>query len=225
TQNTPTNFFVDTCYGGRLVHIALMGDPTLRMHIMEPVASVNATDDHTGNVLISWEASGDAELGYHIYKREPFSAVYSRLTQEPTTDLTYVDECVAPDRTYTYMVRALRLEHSASGSYYNLSQGITDTAYVALSCMSAVEEPERATIEVSPVPADEWLRVAVQFPQEGLAYQIQLTDTKGQLLKELSGKGNGTIHLDITSLASGLYWLRLRDELGKEYTRSVVVSK
>jgi hypothetical protein len=53
-----------------------------------------------------------------------------RLNEELITTTSYTRPCyvdLGQEGFYTYMVRAVVLEHSPSGSYYNLSQGMTDT--------------------------------------------------------------------------------------------------
>ena len=42
---------------------------------------------------------------------------------------TYTDSCIVVKGVHEYMVRALKLELGTAGSYYNLSQGLCDTAY------------------------------------------------------------------------------------------------
>ncbi len=113
-------------FGARVVHTAFMGDPTLRNDIIAPVSNVVATAN-ASNVDFSWNASAENVIGYHIYKKGSEDDMYQRLSSGPVTGLAYTDTCVAAG-TYSYMVRALALTTSPSGTYYNLSQGISDTA-------------------------------------------------------------------------------------------------
>jgi hypothetical protein len=114
----------DTSYGGfsgRQVHVALMGDPTLRQHIVAPptVVAVVATPPQA---LVTWQASADVVAGYHVYRSANAGGPFARLTSSPVTGLAYTD----PSPIYgnvTYMVRALRREQTPTGSYWNLSQG------------------------------------------------------------------------------------------------------
>ena len=110
-------------YGARYVHIALMGDPTLRMHIVAPPSNVAATG--TNPKAISWSASPDAVLGYHVYRQNNGTGAYTKITGSMVTGTNYSDASPvsASDR---YMVRAVVLESSNSGTYYNLSQGAFD---------------------------------------------------------------------------------------------------
>lgn len=135
TQNNPGNIYYASPTGitGRWVHNALMGDPTLRNDVVAPVFNVIATkvgfDCH-----ISWSASTETTLvGYNIYMKNDTNSSYVKLNTNPINTTTYTDYCVPYPGIYTYMVRALKLEQVPSGSYYNMSEGITDTAFNTLS--------------------------------------------------------------------------------------------
>jgi hypothetical protein len=98
------------------IHVALMGDPTLRMHAVAPVSNVRLS----GNT-VSWNASTDSSIvGYHIYKAPAVSGPFTRLTSAPVNATSYTDSTGAGAN---YMVRAVKLESSASGTYYNPAQG------------------------------------------------------------------------------------------------------
>lgn len=109
---------------GPAIHVALMGDPTLRMHVVAPPTSVIATPAG-GGVSLSWTASPDASVGYHVYRATEPGGPFTRVNvAAPVVGTTFTDAAVAalPAGTYTYAVRALRVETSSSGSYYNASQ-------------------------------------------------------------------------------------------------------
>ena len=95
----------------RGVHIALMGDPTLRMHQVAPVPSLNATPTG-GSVALTWGASPDAVAGYHVYRAASVDGPFTRLTTSLITATNFSD--TAPPSTNTvYMVRAVKLEKHA----------------------------------------------------------------------------------------------------------------
>jgi PKD repeat protein len=52
---------------------------------------------------------------------------YTKLNQTIVTGTSFTDTCLVTPGVYTYMVRALNLQQSPSGTYYNLSEGISDT--------------------------------------------------------------------------------------------------
>jgi Glycosyl hydrolase family 9/Cellulase N-terminal ig-like domain len=103
------------------VHIALMGDPTLRMRIVAPPSNV-ATKSDGNHVVLNWDAADDSIAGYNVYRGTSPNGPFTRVNTSPVTDTTYTDANAASDR-YTYMVRAVKLENSASGTYFNLSNG------------------------------------------------------------------------------------------------------
>jgi len=66
------------------VHIALMGDPTLRMQIVAPPASVKSATDGS-NVQLSWTPANDSVEGYNIYRAADANAPFSRVNTTPVT--------------------------------------------------------------------------------------------------------------------------------------------
>jgi len=106
--------------GASEIHIALMGDPTLRMHVVAPPTNVQA-EQHGELVELHWERGRDCILGYHVYRAASPDGPFSRITAEPVTATNFTDARAGV--ASTYMVRSLKLETSGSGTYYNLSQG------------------------------------------------------------------------------------------------------
>jgi hypothetical protein len=113
---------INNAAGG--VHIGLMGDPTLRLHPVGPAANLQAASSGTG-VNLTWNASADGAQGYHVYRAGNANGPFTRATSSPVTGTSYAD--ASPSGATTYMVRAVKLESTTSGSYYNASQGIFAT--------------------------------------------------------------------------------------------------
>lgn len=131
TQNNNGGVYFDspTNITGLWVHNALMGDPTLRNDIVSPVSNVIATRV-ANDCYVSWSASTQSNvIGYNIYMKNDTNQRYVRLNAVPLTNTTYTDMCLQYKGIYSYMVRAIVLEQNSSGSYYNMSEGIADTAY------------------------------------------------------------------------------------------------
>jgi len=114
----------------RAVHISLMGDPTLRMNPVSPPIGLSVMSAG-GGVTLNWQDSADTVLGYHVYRSPSSSGPFARLTSSPVAGKTFTDNTVSSN-TYTYMVRAVTLQTTPSGSYYNASQG----AFVPLDSAS-----------------------------------------------------------------------------------------
>ena len=130
TQNNTSTYYASP-YGGGItnaVHVALMGDPSLRNDIVAPVSNVVATKVGN-NCNISWSASTETTLvGYNIYMKNDTNKTYVKINASPIAGTTYTDNCLLYPGIYKYMVRALKLETTPSGTYYNMSEGIADTA-------------------------------------------------------------------------------------------------
>ncbi len=111
-------------YGTHGVHVALMGDPSLRMHPVVPPSNLTGTATDAGYAL-TWSASPDSDLlGYHVYRASSAAGPFERITgADPIAATAFTDSANA-SAGYTYMVRAIKLEHSASGTYNNPSQGV-----------------------------------------------------------------------------------------------------
>jgi hypothetical protein len=114
----------------RAIYVALMGDPTLRMDVVSPPGAVSAMVGG-GGVTLNWPASADAVLGYHVYRGASPGGPFARLTGSLVTGNTFTDT-TAVTVTYTYMVRAVTLQTTPSGSYYNASQGVFATVDAAI---------------------------------------------------------------------------------------------
>jgi hypothetical protein len=117
TMNQASDSYLQTGFNGRGVHTALMGDPTLRLHIVKSAANPVATITGS-NADINWTASATAVDGYHVFRSPAAGQPFVRVTSAPVTGLSYQDN--AATSTARYRVCAARKE-SASGTYWNLS--------------------------------------------------------------------------------------------------------
>ncbi len=122
TQNNGTHLYSNqTDFAAGWTHVALMGDPTLRLYPIAPGSTLNATLTGT-TAALTWSASPDSVLGYHVYRATSAAGPFARLTSTPVTTTSIVDS--AASAGLIYMVRAVKLETSPSGTYHHASQGI-----------------------------------------------------------------------------------------------------
>jgi hypothetical protein len=133
TQNNSTTYAGNLAL--RWVHIALMGDPTLRMHPVAPPRALTVNPSGATRVQLRWLASTDPVAGYHVYRAETAAGPFTRLTPSLITATNYLDFLVSSN---VYLVRAVKLETSASGNYYNPSQGIFQSLDPSLALPSIV---------------------------------------------------------------------------------------
>jgi len=124
TQNAAYNngYFVSIAGEGG-VHTALLGDPTIRAHIVAPVADLKASFA-CGKVALEWTASPDPEVsGYHVYRSSEKYGAYTRLTTSAITEIFFTDENPVGDTIY-YQLRAVKKQTSPGGGvYWNNSTG------------------------------------------------------------------------------------------------------
>lgn len=122
-------------YGGGQVHIALMGDPTLRMTVVPPPAGPVQTTLYDSSVRLDFGDSPDpAAAGYFVYRRPLGDSLWALLTPQPLAESEFYDSCLVGGQAYEYLFRAAKFETTPSGSYWNLSQGLrTDPVSVPMS--------------------------------------------------------------------------------------------
>lgn len=156
TQNNSDGYIPGNSLYARGVHIALMGDPTLRLHVVGGAVGFSAsTPQSRPLVRLAWGLPPDSIQGWHIYRAVSIDSPFTRLTQSPITGSTFQD-LAAPDGRNVYMIRPLRLQQSATGTYWNLGTGMIDSVEVATPQLSA------GPVLVS--PANDSLSVATTRP-------------------------------------------------------------
>jgi PKD repeat protein len=121
SQNNP-GFIYSPGFGNRQIHVGLMGDPGLRMHIVAPPGPINIIES-VGNATLNWVSSPDAVLGYYIYRKTSDIESYQLLNTEYIESTSFIDSCLELNKTYDYLVRAVELVESPSGSFFALSVG------------------------------------------------------------------------------------------------------
>ena len=120
-QNNRTTYQSNRNFSAAEVHISLIGDPTLRMFPVIPPANLTASVG--SQVNLAWQASSDNSIsGYHVYHGSDILGPYQRLTASPVVGTSYSHNIGSG--IHFYMVRAIKLETTGSGTFYNPSQGI-----------------------------------------------------------------------------------------------------
>jgi hypothetical protein len=76
---------------------------------------------------LTWAPSSDSAVeGYYVYRATSANGPFTRVTANLLAAATYFDPSAPAGAVY--MVRAVKLESSASGTYYNPSQGVFYTS-------------------------------------------------------------------------------------------------
>ncbi len=119
SQNN-NSLYAPTGFYARGVHQALMGDLTLRNDVIKPVVKV-APIPQFGSGKLRWNRTTDTVLGYNIYVNNGDS-VFTKLNDSVVTDSIYTYGCL-PYHTNHLYVKAVKLQTTPSGTYYNESSG------------------------------------------------------------------------------------------------------
>lgn len=123
SMNQGTDAYLQIGYNLKSVHVSLMGDPTLRLHSVAPVSNVSVQINGS-SASLSWTASPEQSIaGYHVYRAANVEGAFSRITTTPVTETSFTDATATAGNVY--VVKALKLETSNSGSYFNTSLGVS----------------------------------------------------------------------------------------------------
>ncbi len=123
TQNNGNGHYESAGFNAGRIHVSLLGDPTLRQAMVAPPSNVLAVQASATTSAVSWTASAEAVAGYHVYRWDNATQTWVRRTTNAVVGLNYTDNVTGLTGLVKYMVRALKLETSFSGSYWNLSLG------------------------------------------------------------------------------------------------------
>ncbi|MCC6411680.1 MAG: hypothetical protein IT270_08475 [Saprospiraceae bacterium] len=125
TKNTQFNNGFYGSLGESGAHTALLGDPTVRAHMVAPAQNLTTTIENCGDVVLQWTASADTGiLGYNLYRSTSSLGGFAKLNNTLLTGTTYTDVNPVADTLY-YQVRAVfRQTSPGGGAYLNNSTGV-----------------------------------------------------------------------------------------------------
>jgi hypothetical protein len=230
TQNNHTLYMIG--YGGNQVHIALMGDPTLRLNPVPPPDGLDLTCSAPGAITLTWHDAGDSIVGYHIYRSESVQGEFERLNPSIVEDTTYFDASPLPGRGI-YMVRSVKLMLTGSGTYLNPGFGAMDSIDVVAGTLpeSAIKARLDHPGSASPNPFSSCTDLAYELAYPGCV-TLSVHDVTGRLVRRIPAghhpEGNHTIRwdgkdTDGNDAPSGVYFLSLDTDRGSLYRKVVKV--
>lgn len=187
------------------VHMALLGDPTLRAHTIAPPSNVTASFK-LKECVVSWSPSPDTVAGYYIFKRLSKDNPYFLISPDIISDTVFSDQSSSDSGTYQYLVRAVKLQITPSGSYYNLSLGKNDTAYNHQAFVAIAERNQTQNVNLYPNPSSDQLT----FDNgEQIIQEIKIYDVIGKEIKHIL-VNDTKITLNISELHKGVYLCEIK---------------
>ncbi|MFY0644587.1 MAG: T9SS type A sorting domain-containing protein [Bacteroidia bacterium] len=202
TQNNDWDY--DVSFFQNYAHVSLLGDPTLRSSMFAPPTNivVSMNNDST-QVYLDWTASTASDvIGYYVYWSNDQLSGYKLLNQTPIAGTSFAHFTPLGDNNY-YMVRAERLETTASGSYYNLSQA-SHVEVQGVKRTASEKQFTKQEFNLYPIPAQDFIyfRTSSNEILDG-----QIYNKLGQeVLKDIHIGNN--LRLNVSSLPAGVYFLK-----------------
>lgn len=193
------------------VHIALLGDLTLRTDYIKPANNLTITHTTLHGANLTWTASADGSvLGYYVYRATSEFGNYQKISGM-VSGLTFHDT-VGSNGLKFYMVRPVKLQSTPSGAYYNLGIGITDSATVSFP-ISAVENTPIVTLnfELYPNPASNYINVAINAEAASTA-TLSVVNIKGDRFATATKQiqqGTNVFSLQVADLPAGMYTVQV----------------
>lgn len=213
-NNTSVNYFGSAFV--RNTHIALMGDPTLRLYAYDPPTAVTVTPaGDRKSADISWTASTDTEVsGYDIYVSTSKYGYYEKMNSTPITGTSF-KQVAAYNGTNYYMVRARKTETTPSGRFINYSQGALGSADNMVGETRAIDAVQIAEFKLYPNPSTGTVKIE-SSTFEPLNGRLEIISITGNTVFESRVEGSTTV--DLSHLAKGVYQVKL----GNSYKRLIL---
>ena len=115
-------------YSGTYTHIALMGDPSLRLYTLAPVNNVSTTPDcSNGKTALSWNSEGNEADSVEIWVK-PNAGNWQKLSNRKASDSSYLSS-LAPG-AYSLRIYAMDWVSNPSGFFKVLSHPVEGTFQV-----------------------------------------------------------------------------------------------
>jgi hypothetical protein len=186
TQNAQfnTDYFGSTGESG--AHTALLGDPTLRAHIVAPPTAFTVTGACVG-VNLAWTASTETVDGYHVYRSLSNDGPYTRISSNLINGTTFLDNSPVLD-TLFYQVRAIKTQVTPGGGIY-LNNSVGPISYLVYTAGT----PPTISVEggtltcIQPVLG---LEVSSNTPIAAWAWEGPFGVTSTDTIFNISGAGN-----------------------------------
>jgi len=191
--------------GDRQIHIALLGDPTLRA-LMSPLPNVTSaagTTDYPNIVNLTYDSDGGS--AYVIYRKN-VQGSWELVTPAPVEAKGFRDS-LSHEGTLSYRVHACLLRETACGSYYEMGPG--KTVDVITTDVAELDGASGLSVALQPNPAMTLTTATVSCVKGG-PVEISVVDLTGMtILTERLDVAAGQHHvaLPLGSLQMGSYFV------------------
>lgn len=192
------------------VHIALMGDLSLRTDYIKPATNIVVTHTLNHGANINWSPSPDAAvIGYYVYRADSEYGYYTK--RSPLLSITTFSDTTGYNGLKYYQVRPVKLQSTPSGNYYNLGIGIGDSATVSFPPTSVPVEMQELNFNVFPNPAGNYINVSVNSatPASATISIVSITGAEYYLAAKQLHAGQNRYSLQVSDLSPGMYFVKI----------------
>jgi hypothetical protein len=185
----PLSLYPNFAYYPFEIHPALMGDPSVRLQpVAVPEKLLALQDSCTSGFKVVWAAANDTAVHkYYIFRAKHIDSTFSLLGT--TSSLIWKDNSpLSGDNVY--MVRAEKLQASGSGTYYNLSQGVFDTANISNYYEPLVDAGNDTIVCLNSV-----LKIGSHISQNNVTYNwLPGSYSRDTISVSINGSGNRVLY-------------------------------
>ncbi len=197
TQNNPNDIYLP--YGPGLISTALMGDPTLRMHMVEAPSNLQVSNN-SNSVNLNWSSpTNETIVGYNIYRSSSINGTFQKINNNTITGTSFVDSSPLSGDNF-YLLKSLKIETSGSGSYYNLSLGILGNTNFTGS--GGETTPPVATLSTTSNSVNSNFNVTINFSENISGLSLSDFNISNGNLSNLTGS-NSSYSLTVSTINEG----------------------
>lgn len=228
SQNNSSSVYEPTGYYAQMMHVMLLGDPSLKNHYTNNVTTLSTIRSlNKDSVYLTWTENSNA-LGYNIYRSKSEFADYELINSSIITNDSFID-VISPDTSYYYRIETVEMVQGASGSYNESSVGEyifsdKNAAPLPVTLISFTGVKEETAVALEWVVADE-----INFSHYSLEKLDESTNTWNEVVEIHAEGTNNNIkqynHLDIKPvIGRNIYRLKMVDfDASFEYSNAIVV--
>lgn len=219
----PNGAFVNTARSGS--HVALMGDPTLRLNhvqsdlVINPPTNLQLAELDNGHITIQWDHDNGeinpADIMFNIYKKTASDSQFELLNNAPIS-IENITDTEPYDGEVEYRIHAVVMQEIIGGSILNESLG----ALGSIVTTDVNELTDEYVVSISPNPASQFVEINMTLPDLQNA-QIRIIDMRGNLINSFDMKnvssGSHFISWNLmdnygNSVSDGIYFLSVKSE-------------
>lgn len=192
------------------IHIALMGDPTLRLYVIQPQGNVTITAaTNKKSATINWTASTEKNInGYYVYRSSKPYGTFDLVNTLPITGISLNDSAPFEGTNY-YMVRTAKMQTTPAGSFMNLSQGTFAKVDNMIGQIAGTPTLAKSEFVCYPNPTNNVLNIRFNRIEKEVENIVVLNNIGQVVMQEAITKGAMQTSLQLASLPKGIYWIKV----------------